>query len=107
MLNSKIILFRFFAIVDSQTSFTLCFEESEIVERSDLESDIVPPTPHPWCKVGKNDLDVSQNLQPIKKYNNIFRFSDPDLLPPKRSHVMKQKIFCWLVNYLTYHVMAC
>jgi len=46
MLFSKIIFARFFAIVDIQNSFTLS-SESEILERSELESDMLPPTPQP------------------------------------------------------------
>jgi len=59
-----------FKIVDSQTSFTLCFGVSvEVVKFGKLESDILPPTPQPclkedftafgrvlpkYCFVGKN-----------------------------------------------------
>jgi len=34
------------------------------------------------------DLDISQKLQPIKKTNFIFAFSDPDL-PTTRSYEQK------------------
>jgi len=44
-----------YKILDSQTSFYVKESESEILERSELDSDILPPTPQPWCKAVETD----------------------------------------------------